>query len=113
MRKTLVHVLLGVTLLSGCGKKRSYFDRSSEDLASAMVSGSGSASVATGVAVADPTAQGEGYEDWGKNPWVDASKDRLSTFSADVDTASYTLARRKLTEGQMPVPAGVRVEEFV
>jgi Ca-activated chloride channel family protein len=60
----------------------------------------------------DPTT-GEEFHDWGRNPWVDASKDHLSTFAADVDTASYTLARRKLTEGTLPVVAAVRVEEFV
>ncbi len=56
---------------------------------------------------------GEQYKDYGTNPWVDAEKDRLSTFAADVDTASYTLARRKLMEGSLPVQASVRVEEFV
>jgi Ca-activated chloride channel family protein len=56
---------------------------------------------------------GEAYHDWGRNPWVDAAKDHLSTFSADVDTASYTIARRKLNEGALPPPAAVRVEEFV
>jgi len=56
---------------------------------------------------------GEQYKDYGTNPWVDAEKDRLSTFAADVDTASYTLARRKLLEGSLPVKASVRVEEFV
>ncbi len=104
MRKTLVHVLLGVTLLSGCSKKRSYeFDQSSE-----AMRGAGSSIAPSAVATS-----GEGYEDWGKNPWVDAKQDHLSTFAADVDTASYTLARRKLTDGQLPVAAGVRVEEFV
>jgi len=55
----------------------------------------------------------EAYHDWGKNPWTDAAKDHLSTFAADVDTASYTIARRKLTEGMLPPSAAVRVEEFV
>ncbi len=55
----------------------------------------------------------EAYHDWGKNPWVDAAKDHLSTFAADVDTASYTIARRKLTEGTLPPKASVRVEEWV
>jgi Ca-activated chloride channel family protein len=58
-------------------------------------------------------ATNEGYVAYGTNPWVEASKDALSTFAADVDTASYTLARRKLVEGSLPVKAGVRVEEFV
>jgi Ca-activated chloride channel family protein len=59
------------------------------------------------------TTSGDGFRDWGRNPWVDATKDRLSTFAADVDTASYTIARRKLNEGQLPPAAAVRVEEFV
>jgi Ca-activated chloride channel family protein len=64
---------------------------------------------------ADPAAAtgGEGYRDYGVNPWTDASKDHLSTFAADVDTASYTIARRKLNEGALPPKASVRVEEFV
>jgi len=55
----------------------------------------------------------EAYRDWGRNPWTDAKKDHLSTFAADVDTASYTIARRKLNEGTLPPPAAIRVEEFV
>ncbi len=62
--------------------------------------------------MAGPTG-GEGYRDYGTNPWTDASKDRLSTFAADVDTASYTIMRRKLNEGALPPKAAVRVEEFV
>jgi Ca-activated chloride channel family protein len=65
-----------------------------------------------GLAASDGTG-GEAYHDWGRNPWVDATKDHLSTFAADVDTASYTIARRKLNEGTLPPPAAVRVEEFV
>lgn len=60
----------------------------------------------------EPTSA-EDYHDWGKNPWIDASRDHLSTFAADVDTASYTIARRKLEEGGLPPPASVRVEEWV
>lgn len=37
----------------------------------------------------------------------------LSTFSADVDTASYANLRRSLLSGQKPAPAGVRVEEML
>ena len=62
---------------------------------------------------ATDAVSGEAYHDWGKNAWVDASKDHLSTFAADVDTASYTIARRKLNESTLPPAAAVRVEEFV
>ncbi|MBX7219871.1 MAG: von Willebrand factor type A domain-containing protein [Blastocatellia bacterium] len=58
-------------------------------------------------------ANTEGYQDYGVNPLTDTRKDSLSTFAIDVDTASYTIARRKLNEGTLPPPASVRVEEFV
>lgn len=61
----------------------------------------------------DPGATAEGYRDYGRNPWIETSRDRLSTFAADVDTASYTIMRRKLTEGTLPPRASVRVEEYV
>jgi Ca-activated chloride channel homolog len=37
----------------------------------------------------------------------------VSTFSVDVDTASYALARRHLTGGHLPPRASVRVEEMI
>jgi len=60
-----------------------------------------------------PTSNTEQYVDHGVRQWVDTTKDKLSTFAVDVDTASYTIARRKLKEGHLPPPASVRVEEFV
>jgi len=50
---------------------------------------------------------------WGDNPFEFAAVDALSTFSADVDTASYTLARRYIEEGKLPEKAQIRTEEFV
>ncbi|MEZ4239997.1 MAG: von Willebrand factor type A domain-containing protein [Myxococcota bacterium] len=62
------------------------------------------------------TAEGPGtedYTDYGVNGFVRTSADPLSTFSIDVDTASYSLSRRKLREGYLPPASAVRVEEFV
>ncbi|MCB9008025.1 MAG: von Willebrand factor type A domain-containing protein [Ardenticatenaceae bacterium] len=39
--------------------------------------------------------------------------DNLSTFSLDVDTGSYSIARRYLQDGLQPPPEAIRVEEFV
>jgi Ca-activated chloride channel family protein len=50
---------------------------------------------------------------WGDNPFELAALDRLSTFAADVDTASYALARNYLSRGIMPTKAQIRTEEFV
>jgi Ca-activated chloride channel family protein len=60
--------------------------------------------------VATPT---ETYTDYGRNPRQLTATDPLSTFAVDVDTASYTLIRRKLTEGKLPRRAAVRVEEVL
>lgn len=61
----------------------------------------------------DVTSNAEQYTDYGVNPFVLTSEDAQSTFSIDVDTASYTLARRKIQSGSMPNYAGVRAEEFI
>lgn len=47
------------------------------------------------------------------NPWQAATREPLSTFSIDVDTASYSNARRHLEAGAFPPPDSVRIEEFV
>ncbi|MFO0554723.1 MAG: von Willebrand factor type A domain-containing protein [Polyangiaceae bacterium] len=61
----------------------------------------------------DVKSSTEDYKDYGVNPFVDTAKDKLSTFAIDVDTASYSISRRKLNEGALPPQAAVRVEEFV
>lgn len=47
------------------------------------------------------------------NPVKSVVTDPVSTFSIDVDTASYAFVRRSLMEGQMPERNAVRVEEMV
>jgi Ca-activated chloride channel family protein len=53
------------------------------------------------------------FKTYGVNPFMDTRQDHLSTFAMDVDTASYTLARRYVMEGHLPPTEAVRVEEFV
>ncbi len=57
--------------------------------------------------------QGNIFEDYGVNPFVDTYEDRLSTFALDVDTASYVVTRNYLEGGQRPPIEAVRTEEFV
>jgi Ca-activated chloride channel family protein len=57
-----------------------------------------------------------GTEEYGhfvENEFTTPEKDPLSTFSVDVDTASYSNARRFLNDRQMPPPESVRIEELV
>ncbi|MCZ6596610.1 MAG: von Willebrand factor type A domain-containing protein, partial [Planctomycetota bacterium] len=53
------------------------------------------------------------YRCWGDNSFELARLDNLSTFAADVDTASYALARNYLERGLMPTKEQIRTEEFV
>jgi len=53
------------------------------------------------------------FEHYGVNPTIDTAEQARSTFAADVDNASYTMARAFLERGQMPAEASVRVEEIV
>lgn len=55
----------------------------------------------------------EAFKNYGVNVWTKTKKDSFSTFAVDVDTGSYTIARRILTEGSLPPANSVRVEEFV
>lgn len=47
------------------------------------------------------------------NPFRRAQEEPLSTFSIDVDTASYSNVRRLLNQGVKPPPEAVRIEELL
>lgn len=53
------------------------------------------------------------FQDYGVNPPENTYEDNLSTFALDVDTASYTVTRNYLNNGNLPPVDAVRVEEFV
>ncbi|MBO4374825.1 MAG: VWA domain-containing protein [Lachnospiraceae bacterium] len=63
----------------------------------------------------DPN-RGENYRSVAENPFTDVASSPLSTFGADIDTASYSNLRRMITDGYTlsQIPAGsVRTEELV
>ncbi len=63
----------------------------------------------------EPTGQfnTEAYDHVVENSFLTAARNPLSTFSVDVDTASYSIVRRFLIGGQLPPPGAVRIEELV
>ncbi|MFK0273020.1 von Willebrand factor type A domain-containing protein [Ensifer sp. NPDC090286] len=63
--------------------------------------------------VAAPQENRERFGKADSNPVKSVATDPVSTFSVDVDTASYAFVRRSLMEGQMPERDAVRVEEMV
>ena len=80
--------------------------------------------VATGARLAAPHPQAvpqpmpgdidrERYEDVDANPVVVTQEEPVSTFSIDVDTASYAVARRYLRDGVLPPRDAIRPEEII
>jgi Ca-activated chloride channel family protein len=69
----------------------------------------------------EPEAAGDPLKDSGAetyatvddNPFHQVRQEPLSTFSIDVDTASYSNVRRFLTQNTMPPKDAVRIEELV
>ena len=55
----------------------------------------------------------ESYDHISDNPFLDVVQNPLSTFSIDVDTASYSNVRRYLDNGTLPPKDAVRIEELV
>jgi Ca-activated chloride channel family protein len=55
----------------------------------------------------------EAYDRVHENTFKNVLKDPLSTFSIDVDTASYANVRRFLDNGTLPPPDAVRIEELI
>ena len=53
------------------------------------------------------------FRNYGTNPFVSVADDPQSTFAMDVDTASYGVMRRYLSDGNLPDPDSVRVEEYL
>ena len=99
-----ITVLLGMTLMGACGydnHMKGYYGESMYD-------------TATYESDVQEAPQ-ENIDENGvqTNPWVDVAEESTSTFSADVDTGSYTLARRMLLEGSLPEASTVRTEEFI
>ncbi len=55
----------------------------------------------------------EEYEGLPENTFMEAGQHPLSTFSIDVDAASYANIRRFINNGQTPPKAAVRIEEMI
>jgi Ca-activated chloride channel homolog len=55
----------------------------------------------------------ESYDHISDNPFMEVVQNPLSTFSIDVDTASYSNMRRFLDTGRIPPKDSIRIEELV
>ncbi|MEZ4936280.1 MAG: von Willebrand factor type A domain-containing protein [Crocinitomicaceae bacterium] len=60
-----------------------------------------------------PKFETESYEIIYENEFLNPTSEPLSTFSIDVDKASYSNIRRILFQGERPKPDAVRIEELI
>lgn len=101
--------------LSGCGKKK--VDAEYEEALPAQMEYSLKAAEEIAIAAQEPmpdqSFNTEEYDVIRENAFKNTLQDPLSTFSIDVDTASYSNVRRYITMNQMPPKDAVRIEEMI
>jgi Ca-activated chloride channel family protein len=105
-------------VLSGCGRYES--QKFASQAPAVLVPAPLADRAALAAGNADRTVLGEGdelntesYDRIDENPFLDVRQNPLSTFSIDVDTASYANVRRFLNGGALPPKDAVRIEELV
>jgi Ca-activated chloride channel family protein len=104
MRGWVVAVLIGIAAFAGCKSAVNYEGGhpASADATEIEETPNGAVDFNT-----------EEYSVIAENPFKDATQNPLSTFSIDVDNASYSNIRRFLSEGQLPPADAVRIEEMI
>jgi Ca-activated chloride channel family protein len=65
------------------------------------------------VAMPQTQPSGDDFTDFEESPVKVVAEEPVSSFSIDVDTASYSYVRNLLGEGYMPEPDAVRLEELI
>lgn len=60
-----------------------------------------------------PNFNTEEYSKINENPFLEVTKNPLSTFSIDVDTASYSNTRRFINQRRLPPIDAIRIEELI
>jgi Ca-activated chloride channel homolog len=119
--RSIAYTSLAIILISlaACAS-----NQSTKDVASSPVSppqnaaGQKSIDKAKAESKEDPSAamsetSSETYKEVADNQFYAAQIDPLSTFSIDVDTASYSNVRRFINGGKLPPKEAVRIEEMV
>jgi Ca-activated chloride channel family protein len=125
-RMVLALCIIAALLFSAC-KKESVNDQTSDqtvqyqrgqpykNTSNTAATSASNISAGTTAAPQEEKAGGntEAYTRIDENPFIEVSRAPLSTFSIDVDTASYSNTRRFLADGQLPPKDAVRIEELI
>lgn len=102
------------TSMTAASSGTEFYDGSGAEFAEAWAPGSGSSvSSLGGVHRASPPFNTERYDAIEEEGFLSPIDNPLSTFSIDVDTASYSNVRRFIHDGQLPPSGAVRIEELI
>jgi len=106
MKLRALGIALAITTLTGCNRATDQHGRPA----------SGMSASDAALALSEPTSGAfntEAYDHIRENEFLAVRQNTYSTFSIDVDTASYSNVRRFLNEGRLPPPDAVRIEELL
>ena len=109
-------LLLSSLIFSACSERTvsnnaNYTEYSKQRPSQEMAMDSNTSSAAP--LMEEAKTEAERYAEIEENPFMETARAPLSTFSIDVDTASYANVRRYLNDGMMPPKDAVRIEELV
>lgn len=113
MRKDLSVVILIALLLLGCTHKGIYPEISAIPALTSPMVEFGSGQTLDELRQNKEPFQTNEFTVVEENPFLNASDNPLSTFSIDVDTASYTVVRKFIEKGSVPPKDAVRLEEMI
>jgi Ca-activated chloride channel family protein len=100
-----------VTALSKERRKDAHY--STRDMSAPLQGYVPGLNASTNAGIYNTTINTEDYDGIAENGFHRATDDPLSTFSIDVDAASYSNVRRFLNNGQLPPAGAVRIEEMI
>jgi len=111
-------VLLYSVIFSGCASESAVSNANRNTIATdaqykTMPASNAMTPTNEGLISEDQATKGERYAEINENPFLEAARAPLSTFSIDVDTASYANVRRYLNDGTLPPTDAVRIEELI
>jgi Ca-activated chloride channel family protein len=111
-QKILVGVsVLGLFIMGGCKSGSSYSMEAADVILEPAVEES--ENIEPQNENADTIFNTEEYNRIYENPFKEVVQNPLSTFSIDVDNASYSNVRRYLNNGEMPPADAIRIEEMI
>ncbi|MES1263648.1 MAG: von Willebrand factor type A domain-containing protein [Peristeroidobacter soli] len=105
----------GVAVPPGSGQLFRNKDVSSQAAAmpQSAMAGNVQAAILIEPSTSPPDEGRDKFEQFEVNSFKQVAEAPVSTFSADVDTASYSFVRRQLNSGRLPQKDSVRVEEMI